>query len=188
MHDRNRQSSLSPLAPFLSLPKYFDSQWSYAQYRIPSQTSHVALSAGTSGTRLSDAVEDEKCSVAWIRVPTPQSASATSPISQPPQMEYQLVALTYSGGWYRVALPSSADVVQSEERTSKAAASSGSVRSGRATPDVRASSASGSSMTGVLSQGRSDKGKQKGSSRESKSTHSCILKEFRRYGRWDGWG
>ncbi|KAG8218768.1 arginine-tRNA-protein transferase [Butyriboletus roseoflavus] len=93
----NRQSSLSPLTPFLPLPKYFDSEWSYAQYRIPTQAAHISLSS-TSSVRSShtDIAADEKCVVGWITV-----ASEVAGVAP----EFQLVVLTYSGGWYRLALP-----------------------------------------------------------------------------------
>src|ERR1700761_990718 len=45
VHRSNRQSTFSPLTPYLPLPKYFESEWSYAQYRIPTQSSHISLSA-----------------------------------------------------------------------------------------------------------------------------------------------
>ncbi|KAH0840053.1 hypothetical protein J3R83DRAFT_1020 [Lanmaoa asiatica] len=93
----NRQSSLSPLAPFLPLPKYFDSEWSYAQYRIPTQAAHISLSS-TSSVRSShtDIAADEKCVVGWITVTSELAGVAP---------DFQLVVLTYSGGWYRLALP-----------------------------------------------------------------------------------
>ena len=169
--------------------KYFDSEWSYAQYRIPSQTNHVAFSAGTSGTKLSDAVEDEKCTVAWIKVSTAQPpVPSFSTSKDPPLAEYQLVALTYSGGWYRIALPSSTESAFSDDGKQRPASSSASVRSGRPSPLGRANSISGSSATGATSRSRVDKGKRKDVGQEPKGSHSCVLKEFRRYGRWDGWG
>ena len=174
----NRQSTLSPLAPFLSLPKYFDSEWSYAQYRIPSQTAHFALSAGTSGSKLSDAVEDERCVVSWIKLPSQSPAISSSPTPQAPQFEYQLIALTYSGGWYRLALPSSL-------QTSKDASASEAMSLPSPVHSQRPRSIGGSSVTGRT---RTDKGKRKEQHREVKDGRDCILKEFRRYGRWDGWG
>ncbi|KAG9317583.1 arginine-tRNA-protein transferase [Chiua virens] len=59
----NRQSSLSPLTPFLPLPKYFDSEWSYAQYRIPAQAAHISLSSTSARSSHTDIAADEKCVV-----------------------------------------------------------------------------------------------------------------------------
>ncbi|THH12258.1 hypothetical protein EW145_g154 [Phellinidium pouzarii] len=175
----NRQSSLSPLTPFLSLPRYFGSEWSYTQYHIPSQKSHIALSAGTTGSKLTDAVEDEHCVVAWVKVPSP----TLTPAENEPQFEYQLIALTYSGGWYRLALPSSASASPTRA-PSPAVASSSASHSSRPMPRPR--SASGSTIVSVRS--RIDKGKEKESDREEKVGRECSLQEFRRFGRWDGWG
>ncbi|KAI5119897.1 hypothetical protein M0805_003701 [Coniferiporia weirii] len=177
----NRQSSLSPLAPFLNLPRYFDSEWSYAQFRIPSQKAHIALSAGTSGGKLSDAIEDERCVVAWVKVPSP----TVVPPEKEPQSEYQMIALTYSGGWYRLALPSSASAtVQPTTRAPfSAVASSSASHSGR--PTHRPRSSSGSTL--ATRRTRVDKGKEKESGNEEKVGHECSLQEFRRFGRWDGW-
>ena len=97
---RNRVSSFSPLSPFISLPKYFESEWSYGQYRIPSQRPHVSVS--TSQRKLS-IPEEERCTVAWIKVPLEDADQPSS--HKPPQCEYRLVVLTYSGGWYRLAVP-----------------------------------------------------------------------------------
>ncbi|KAK0491000.1 SVP1-like protein 2 [Armillaria novae-zelandiae] len=116
----NRQSSLSPLTNYLPLPKYFESEWSYAQYRIPVQSSHISLSRSPAA----NVPDEERCVVGWI-----EGSDDPEP--------YQLVALTYTGGWYRLSLPTSEP------------------------PPV----ASG----------------------EGKEKRDCILREFRRYGRWDGW-
>lgn len=172
---RNRQSSFSPLSPFLSLPKYFVSEWSYAQYRIPSQKTHLTLSAGTSGGSLSDMVEDERFNVAWIKVPLEHLDLS----SKESKTEFQLIALTYSGGWFRIALPNSTQLpTRSQTPTIPSSAS----HAGRATGRPRSSS--GSIASGRV---RLNKGKEKEPEPE-KAGHACILQEFRRFGRWDGWG
>ena len=101
--DSNRQSTFSSLAPYLSLPKYFDSEWSYAQYRIPSQSSHISISAQPVRSPTADVVDEEKCVVGWIQV-SPEDQDEPGRILP---VEYQLIALTYTGGWYRLALPTS---------------------------------------------------------------------------------
>ena len=160
--DRNRPSALSLLSPYLpvSLPKYFSSEWSHAQYRLPTRNPHAeTLSLGGHGhtdeTAGLTSDGEEKCVVGWIEVGpavggpsggkenvtpspaqssrrssstaqefaggskgvrtlTPTPSSNSSPSRGAPQsgqasggVEHQLVALTYSGGWYRLALPSS---------------------------------------------------------------------------------
>ncbi|KAL7409899.1 WD40-repeat-containing domain protein [Mrakia frigida] len=167
--DKNRPSALSLISPYLpvSLPRYFSSEWSHAQYRLPSRNPHAETLSLGSHDASSDGGE-EKCVVGWIEVasgkenvspphlprssssssssprrssvgkvveedrrkrvvshefgskgvrtltPTPSSsspsrgASTTTPSSTSASaVEHQLVALTYSGGWYRLALPSS---------------------------------------------------------------------------------
>ncbi|KAE9410358.1 hypothetical protein BT96DRAFT_961807 [Gymnopus androsaceus JB14] len=79
----NRQSSFSPLTPYLPLPKYFESEWSYAQYRIPTQSSHISLSASTTASRSAteDIPDEERCVVGWIQgwyrlsIPKPNPSS-----------------------------------------------------------------------------------------------------------------
>ena len=95
----NQHSSLSPLSPFISLPKYFESEWSYARYRIPVQTSHLSLSASST---VPDIAADAKCVVSWIRV-TPKVCESV--LEQEPAPEFQLIVLTLSGCWYRLSLP-----------------------------------------------------------------------------------
>lgn len=165
----NRQSSLSPLAPFLPLPKYFDSQWSYAQYRIPAQAAHISLSS-TSSVRspATDLAADEKCVVGWIKVPAKTEESV---------QEYQLVALTYSGGWYRLSLPLKGPLVNHSN-----------VSDVPQDPHHRVSSTSRqrtSSVSSINSLPDRGKGKQRDKGRDS---HDLILEEYRKYGRWDGWG
>jgi WD repeat-containing protein 45 len=191
---RNRQSKLSSLTSFIPIPKYFESEWSYAQFRIPTQSAHISLTQQAAARDANpDLAEEEKCTVGWIEAPrpmpmptpttTPHSAAAAPPPPPPPPLapEYQLIALTYTGGWYRLALPnkkpSSATLGAAQTNVS----SSGSVRSGRPR------SPSGSSVAGG---GRGDKGKGV-SSRDSDRKdggRDCTLMEFRRFGSWDGWG
>ena len=215
---RNRQSTFSQLTPYLSLPRYFDSEWSYAQYRVPSQKQHMALSAATtSGGKLSDVVQDERCTVAWIAVPPPptEPAPPTSPTigsrrafdkGKKPEValqpEYQMIALTYSGGWYRIALPASPSATAA---TAASAAGSSAGTSIARSPSLsaggvshrpshhRVRSSSGSSIvTRRTAVPRSNKGKGKESDEKDKEKEKagseCALLEFRRFGRWDGWG
>ncbi|TCD67671.1 hypothetical protein EIP91_012037 [Steccherinum ochraceum] len=175
----NRHSTLSPLTSYLPLPKYFESEWSYAQYRIPAQSSHISLSAPASKPPTADVVDEEKCIVGWIRGPVSDdedhdTLSAT---------EHQLVALTYTGGWYRLSLPTSGTSSNVINTPTPVAPSplSGSPPSVTALSMRRPRSSSGSSFTG-----RPGKGKER--EKEGKESRECILKEYRRYGRWDGWG
>lgn len=177
---RNRQSTFSPLKPFVPLPSYFKSEWSYAQYRIPSQSAHISLSAGPSKPPTADVVDEEKCVVGWIQAP---SDDLDDPQGEPP-MEQQLVALTYTGGWYRLSLPKPSLSTATPSRTVGSA--TGTVVSGsppRPAPMPRPRSSSGSSFVGRL-----DKGKDVDRDKEGGANHDCILREFRRFGRWDGWG
>lgn len=162
---RNRQSSLSPLTPFLPLPKYFDSEWSYAQYRIPTQAAHISLSS-TSSVRSShtDIAADEKCVVGWISVASEVTGVAS---------EFQLVVLTYSGGWYRLALPPKGS--QASSPVAGSPPKSPSVSRPRT-----------SSVSSVTSLPESGKGKER--ERERKGSRELVLQEYRKYGRWDGWG
>lgn len=151
---------------------------------------------------MSDVVQDERCTVAWIQVPPPESTPTSFedkkgndkgklPESPP---EYQMIALTYSGGWYRIALPTSptasASAVSRGTSLTRAASTSGA--SGSFRPSHRARSSSGSSIgTGRSGTPRTAKGKGKEKETDEKSEKvgsECTLQEFRRFGRWDGWG
>ncbi|KZT12813.1 uncharacterized protein LAESUDRAFT_719117 [Laetiporus sulphureus 93-53] len=179
----NRQSTLAPLKPFLPLPNYFQSEWSYAQYRIPSQSAHISLSAPPSRPPTADVVDEERCVVGWIQAPSDRQEDT----DQAPLMEHQLIALTYTGGWYRLALPSSS---ASSARIPPFTSGSGAgAPISASTPSVKAlsmdhpRSSSGSSFVGRL-----DKGKDRERNKEGKESRECVLREFRRFGRWDGWG
>ncbi|PFH51422.1 hypothetical protein AMATHDRAFT_59172 [Amanita thiersii Skay4041] len=165
----NRQSTFSPLTPFLPLPKYFESEWSYAQYRIPVQSSHLTMATNPAiQSPVLDPPDEERCVVGWIQCKT--EAPDAEPIS-----EHQLVALTFTGGWYRLSLPQ-----QSIALKKAAAGLTGSPP--RALLLARPRTLSGSSF-------RSEKGKEKETHHEVKGRRTqCVLEEFRRYGRWDGWG
>ena len=236
LFSRNRQSKFSPLTPFLNLPKYFDSEWSYAQYRIPSQKNHIALSAGTSGNRLSDAIADERCTVSWVPVEVELpgagvgSVPPTSPglgsekrkgkekergqqMPMPMQgmtqkvVEYQLIALTHSGGWYRLGLPTSSATPLTSRPSSSGGTGGG---AGTAAGSSAATSYAGAgagvgtggptrtrlgqhhransgSTVGTDRTGR-EKGKGKDGEEKEKVGRECMLLEYRRFGRWDGWG
>lgn len=150
----------------MPLPKYLNSEWSYAQYRIPSQSAHISLSAGPSKPPTADVVDEEKCVVGWIQGPVDDSEEPNRPTAQ----EYQLIALTWTGGWYRLSVPNAGPIAPAVPGSPTLAGH-------------RPRSSSGSS---VLS--RPDKGKGREREKDSKESRECILREFRRYGRWDGWG
>ncbi|KAI0254903.1 WD40-repeat-containing domain protein [Lactifluus subvellereus] len=172
----NRQSKLSSLTSFIPIPKYFESEWSYAQFRIPTQSAHISLTQQAAARDANpDLAEEEKCTVGWIEAPTLHPASP----APSPATEYQLIALTYTGGWYRLALPNKKPSSVPVGSAQSNVPSSGSVRSGRAR------SPSGSSVTGG---GRTDKGKGVSRDSDRKEGRDCTLLEFRRFGSWDGWG
>ncbi|KAF8640063.1 hypothetical protein AX17_001304 [Amanita inopinata Kibby_2008] len=168
----NRQSTFSPLTPFLPLPKYFESEWSYAQYRIPVQSSHISLSSNPAvRSPVLDPPDEERCVVGWIRYKNDKVAD------EGPADEYQLIALTYTGGWYRLCLPHHTDSAK------KSTGMSDSPPKRFSMPRPRTSSGSSSFSA------RTDKGKEKETDKDVKSSRTqCKLEEYRRYGRWDGWG
>lgn len=109
-------------------------------------------------------------------------------------LEYQLVALTYTGGWYRLKLPGD----------SRPQSSPGDTGSLPGSPKLGTGPLPGSppSMKGAIgnrgnqprhrtssvSSMRTDKGKEreKGDG-EAKPSRKCTLEEYRKFGRWDGW-
>ncbi|KAF4574858.1 hypothetical protein EYR36_006209 [Pleurotus pulmonarius] len=165
----NRQSSLSVLTTYLPHPKYFDSEWSYAQYRIPTQSSHIYLSSTSIRARPADLPDEDRCVVGWVSVPSDDP-------QRPP--EYQLIALTYGGGWYRLALPGAL--------ASRTASPSPSSSPGPASHTVPKSGSRPRPASVSSSTSRASKGKEK-ERKEGKEGITCILEEFRRFGRWDGW-
>ncbi|KAJ1308811.1 hypothetical protein OPQ81_004499 [Rhizoctonia solani] len=193
---KNRTSKFSALKDYVRLPKIFVSEWSYAQYRLPAQPPSSNLAALSSQVidPTAERVEEERCTVAWIEVPvenpTPISPSkagksaklnpsTTTVAGSGRATEYQLVALTYSGGWYRLSLPPVAGATsQTETRptTPSTGRPGGSVLS--SSPNNNHTSVSGRSRgEGV-----------EGNEVKEKQSRQCILEEFRRFGRWDGWG
>jgi WD repeat-containing protein 45 len=172
----NRQSTFSPLTPFLPLPKYFDSEWSYAQYRIPAQSSHISISTPSPRPPTADVADEERCMVGWIETPVPDSAEGQRSVT-----EYQLIALTYTGGWYRLGLPNSGTSNTPPTSPSRSVPISGSPPKSTSAPRHRTSS--NSSMIHRL-----DKGKDRERDKEGKESRECTLQEYRRFGRWDGWG
>ena len=239
--NRNRQSFFSPLTPFVRLPKLFNSEWSYAQYRLPAQppSSNLAALSTQATDPTADRVDEERCTVAWIEVPSttptlpsPSPISPTNPgkvtrstsshpvkpIATPPgptpATEYQLVALTYSGGWYRLSLPPAAGTAtpgESRPGTPTGGRPGGSTLSS-SPKDASVLSGMGWRGKGTEAAGKGvDKGKGKekeepegkGKGKEEpegkgkgkadpevkeKQSRQCVLEEFRRFGRWDGWG
>lgn len=114
----NSKSTFSPLSPYIRLPKYFESEWSYSQYRIPSQSAHITLStAGQKRPETADVPDEERCVVGWIEHDSGQ---------------YQMIALTYIGGWYRLSIPNPNDPVTSPSTSPKLSSASVSGSPGRA--------------------------------------------------------
>ena len=141
-----KTQGLNLLKPYL--PKYFASQWSHAQFRLPSPV-HASAPASTTGERSNKlTTENDTCICVWlddgdeegiaavtplplpssrhsrrsVSAPTPpaQTAPSTSATSR---KNKQLVALTHSGAWYRLEiLPASSaspsDVVSSNSPSS----------------------------------------------------------------------
>ncbi|KAF8493517.1 WD40-repeat-containing domain protein [Gautieria morchelliformis] len=199
----NRQSALAPLSPFFRLHKYFDSEWSYAHFRLPSPSSHISLSPSPSITAPKDeTIEDERCTVCWIEVPFPEHSS------EPNRVEHQLVALTYSGGWYRLALPSAMSPSSNTTHppstiltpsvapsmSSSLPPTTGSPRSYPSPlprgPGSQVKPSSASSGYGISTSPR-DKGKGRDTDKDKDEARDggrrCTLVEFRKFGRWDGW-
>jgi hypothetical protein len=117
--------------------------------------------------------------VGWIKTPLEAGDTSTT--------DHQLVALTYTGGWYRLGLPnktsSAATASTSNPDASPLTASPPSVKS-KSKKQHHPRSYSGSSFS------RNDKGKEKegsGSDREAKESRDCKLEEYRTFGRFDGW-
>jgi len=128
----NQRSALAPLSAVLPLPKYFQSEWSYATFRLPQPATHTDLGTFT----LPDEPEI-RCVCAWVEVPAVDERGRP----REGEVEHKLVALTWAGGWYRLGLP---EMVRESE---------------------------------------------KGKEREVEPVSRQLgLEEFRRYGRWDGWG
>ncbi|KAH9061026.1 WD40-repeat-containing domain protein [Lactarius vividus] len=173
----NRQSKLSSLTSFIPIPKYFESEWSYARFRIPTQSAHISLTQQAAARDANpDLAEEEKCTVGWIEAPTTPQTTALAPS---PATDYQLIALTYTGGWYRLALPNKKPSSVPAGSAQTNITSSGSVRSGTARPP---------SVSSVTGGGRADKGKGVSRDSDRKEGRDCTLLEFRRFGSWDGWG
>ena len=127
-------------------------------------------------------MDEEKCVVGWIVGPVDDVDNA----NRPSLTEYQLIALTYTGGWYRLSVPSSTGPVHSISPSSPIAGPVPvSPPSVRALSMHRPHSSSGSSTYGRIDQ---SKGRERDRDKESKESQECVLREFRRYGRWDGWG
>ncbi|KAG8694275.1 hypothetical protein FRC08_008587 [Ceratobasidium sp. 394] len=223
---KNRRSVFSPLAPFVRLPKFLGSEWSYAQYRLPAQppSSNLAALSTQLADPTAEKIEEERCTVAWIEVPvaapapipkppappspaklgkvtrstTSHPAKPSAPQPEPtPATEYQLVALTYSGGWYRLSLPPVAGVTTPSEgrpTTPTGGRAGGSVLSS-SPKDASVLSGIGARGKGADSRRATDKGKEREGKGEpemkevkEKQSRQCVLEEFRRFGRWDGWG
>lgn len=118
-------------------------------------------------------------------------------------IEYQLIALTYSGGWYRLGLPTSASLpLVSSVRPSSAGATTGVGAGSSAASHAGTGTGGGgapsrtrlgqyhhrvSSGSTVVSD-RTAKERGKGKDGEEKVGRECVLLEYRRFGRWDGWG
>lgn len=183
--ENSRQKQFNILKPYL--PKYFSSEWSHSQFRLPPPAppaSRLPFSLSNPGDtgRSTPTVEDDVCICAWIEVerdapppppaPTPKgkererdpskenrggrphahhhhrgsSARVEPEVTTTPQVvESQIVALTHSGGWFRISLG--------------------------ATPS--------GPTTGMGAPPSFGLGKD--------STSDCRLEEYRKFGNKDGW-
>ncbi|EJU06405.1 hypothetical protein DACRYDRAFT_73851 [Dacryopinax primogenitus] len=95
-HNVNQRSALAPLSAVLPLPKYFQSEWSYATFRLPQPATHTDL-----GTLTLPDEPELRCTCAWVEVPAMDERGRP----REDQVDHNLVALTWAGGWYRLGLP-----------------------------------------------------------------------------------
>ena len=113
----------------------------------------------------------------------------------PTNLEHQLVALTYTGGWYRLRLPGDSGSQASSPGDTGSVA--GSPKLGTSPLPGSPPSVKGGAGTKVhqlrnrtpsVSSMRTDKGKERErGDGEAKPSRKCTLEEYRKYGRWDGW-
>ncbi|PVF96264.1 hypothetical protein CPB86DRAFT_775869 [Serendipita vermifera] len=132
----------------------------------------------------------ESSSLSSYRQSPRSPTSPTRQIARPlPEPEYQLVALTFTGGWYRLSSPGKdlrdgSEVEDAYRKSSQARAANR--RSDGASSVGRTSSPEPGKkrQTEHLRQGESSSRRNS----DSQDTSKCQLEEFRRFGRWDGWG
>lgn len=122
----------------------------------------------------------------WIEVAEEDLSTASS------SKEYQLIALTFTGGWYRLSLPKLAGSSKRNSGTFKPS-NLGSLSPAKAPLGSRPGSVAGSTTSRVdkgSTASRLDKGKEKeqDKGKPKKVSRNCTLQEYRRFGRWDGWG
>ncbi|KWU45386.1 WD40 repeat-like protein [Rhodotorula sp. JG-1b] len=159
-HKKDAEKQLSMLKPYL--PKYFSSEWSHSQFRLPAPASPPSrLPAGTSTATSAPTVEDDVCICAWIDVPPDDGQNERSAPSSDFRSS-QLVAITRSGGWFRIAFDS--EPMSNADLKGKGRASE--QRSG---PRIGAKA-----LEGVIGL-------------DKDSTSDCRVVEYRRFGQKDGW-
>ena len=110
--------------------------------------------------------------VGWIDATTEDDEDS----EHGPAPDYQMIALTYTGGWYRLALPPAKGAAKDS-----ASSSATSLLKAATTPKAYRRDSFSSSASS-----RTEKGKEKAG--KEKQSRDCILLEYRKYGRWDGWG
>lgn len=208
---RNRTSLFKPVSNLLSMQGYTNSEWSYAQYHLPTPPAHIVPSTSQTsrlGTAHPDAGDKEKFIVAWIQVQpthsplTPRQSPTPLPTSpkgkgkateyRKPEHnkfvkpEYQLVAVTFTGGWYRLSLPHNGPPRSGtpEPYQGKSQSARGGTRTSKGPSSVAGSVTS--SVTSARKQ--SEPARRRSSDAKEGGNTECILEEFRRFGRWDGWG
>ncbi|CCA71710.1 hypothetical protein PIIN_05645 [Serendipita indica DSM 11827] len=119
---------------------------------------------------------------------SPTSPTRSHPKSPPPP-EYQLVALTYTGGWYRLSLPKS---IEEPERSGTPEPYQRAPQSKYPRRTDTGSAAGGSSQSPQSRQEelrrRSEPSRRRNSDAQRVDGMTCQVEEFRRFGRWDGWG
>lgn len=218
--DSNRTSVFRQVLAYSPVQtNYLNSEWSYAQYRLPTPPAHVAHSYSTTnrlGTIHPDAGDEEKWTVGWITLPpdiTPHTSpnKPTTPLPSParskgkgrvetsgsplrpshdrkpsssstrapPPPEYQLVALTFTGGWYRLSLPKA-----EKDRAGTPEAYQGSGKTAYSGTRDRV----GSPQLGGSRRSTEKRISPRRNSDAQNDGNKCQLEEFRRFGRWDGWG
>lgn len=199
----SRQKQFNILKPYL--PKYFSSEWSHSQFRLPppaptaSRLPFSLSNVGDTG-RSTPTVEDDTCICAWIEVDREEDDQSDSATSMPIRNEVR-----ESRKGKEREHQSGTSLSNRFEKENSSRSSSGSRRSGEPykhevfvipTPPIKRKEFQIVAITHSGGWFRISLGSQPSASKGARtpsfglgkdSTSDCQLQEYRRFGSKDGW-